>query len=626
MNDIAAQQTRAALRLSLENLPVDINETYEKAMQRILSDHRPLAKDIFLWITHSLRPMTALELRHALAMSPRNKGMKTTSDVASHEHCESDILAVCAGLVTIDTETAIVRLVHPTAKLFFKSWFIQTEAHASIATACLRYLRLEVVSSPPNTLHFLSYAGQYWGNHARVAQDAELNQLVVGFLNQKSRPEYLHTAINLHHCGNMSPLWIAAHFGLYDVVYQLLKANPSTITERTHGIHAIHAAAEMGHVGIVKLLLEEDGEALSDVKDADGRTPLSLGAENGHDGIVKHLLASAAVDPDSKSMTLLYEGRTPLSWAAGNGHVDIVKALLSTKKVDINSTIAGLFGGRTPLSWAAGNGHEQVVSLILAEENADSRKSDKDNRSPMSYAAQNGHEAVARLLLQADPEPSDEKDEIYGRRPVEWALDSKYVALARLLLTYPSIESRDHDGLTSLSREAGKGHIKGVEILIEMKADVNSKDDRGWTPLAYAAWGGHSKVVQILIQAGAHPDLPDNEGRTPISHAAENGRDVVVSLLLSLNSVDPDSQVNQGIYIGRTPLSFAAAAGRAAIVKMLLKKGVSNERKGTLRDGIWYVHSPREWAQLNERNSVIKLLDSESQHKKRHLLRPPSSS
>jgi ankyrin repeat protein len=39
--------------------------------------------------------------------------------------------------------------------------------------------------------------------------------------------------------------------------------------------------------------------------------------------IVKLLLATDAVDPDSKS----YNGQTPLSWAAGNGHEEVVKLL-----------------------------------------------------------------------------------------------------------------------------------------------------------------------------------------------------------------------------------------------------------------------------------------------------------
>ena len=55
------------------------------------------------------------------------------------------------------------------------------------------------------------------------------------------------------------------------------------------------------------------------------------------------------------------EGRTPLSWAADNGHEAVFKLLLETGKVDVDSKDSG---GRTPRSRAALNGNEAVVKLL----------------------------------------------------------------------------------------------------------------------------------------------------------------------------------------------------------------------------------------------------------------------
>ena len=59
------------------------------------------------------------------------------------------------------------------------------------------------------------------------------------------------------------------------------------------------------------------------IKDSDGRTPLSWPAWNGHDAVVKLLLEKGA-ELETKDS----DGQTPLSWAAEDGHDAVVKLLL----------------------------------------------------------------------------------------------------------------------------------------------------------------------------------------------------------------------------------------------------------------------------------------------------------
>ncbi|KAF5641538.1 het [Fusarium sp. NRRL 52700] len=94
----------------------------------------------------------------------------------------------------------------------------------------------------------------------------------------------------------------------------------------------IRLAAEYGYEALVKLLLENT-DLDPDVKDEDGRTPLSWAVRNRHGAIVKLLLFTGKVDPEVRDSG----GRTLLSLAAENGDEAIAKLLLGTGRVDPNA-------------------------------------------------------------------------------------------------------------------------------------------------------------------------------------------------------------------------------------------------------------------------------------------------
>lgn len=95
-----------------------LNLAYGEAIERI-NDQKPgfkdLAKQVLLWNTCAHRPLSVQELQHAIAIEP--------GDIALDHDGISDIqdmLSAYAGLVVIDQESNIVRLVHYTTQEYLE--------------------------------------------------------------------------------------------------------------------------------------------------------------------------------------------------------------------------------------------------------------------------------------------------------------------------------------------------------------------------------------------------------------------------------------------------------------------------------------------------------------------------
>jgi ankyrin repeat protein len=332
-----------------------------------------------------------------------------------------DIVSVCAGLVTIDEESGIIRLVHYTTQEYFQRmqtrWFPYAEK--DITAICVTYISFEQFESGPcgsdeefeqrqqsNPLY--NYAAQNWGHHARQASGSTPE--IIRFLKGNALVEASNQALNaiqpwprFSKYSQVLPqqttgIHIAAYFGVVEVVRELVGMGINIDSENKWGLTPLSYAAKNGHDAVVQRLLAT-GQVDADLKATGffnlGRTPLSYAAENGHDTVVQRLLATGQVDTESEDT----DGRTPLSYAAQNGHDTVVQGLLATGQVDADLKATGFFtDGRTQLIYAAENGHDAVVQHLLATGQVDADSKDKAGRTPLSLAARNGHYAVVKLL------------------------------------------------------------------------------------------------------------------------------------------------------------------------------------------------------------------------------------
>ena len=496
---------------------------YDGAIERIGVEPRELqelAKRVLSWVTFAKRPLSVLELQHAL-------GVEIDEPYFDEENISEaeDMLSACAGLVTIDEESNIVRFVHYTTQEYFErilpSWI--PDAQKDIANVCVTYLSLDIFANAPthnpgswahstrsedttedsmqNNI-LLAYAAQYWGDHVRDTYDKDIEPRVLKFL--MDTPKVIQVSLYLQKIakpqfrvpmpgpGADGGMHLAAYFGLADTIVALL-----------------------------------DSGCIADGKDREGVTPLSQAAQHGHTAVVEILLRQNDVEENSKDES----GNTPLSMAAYYGHKAAVKLLLSQDDIEVNSKDNI---GWSPLMRAVRYGHEAVVKLLLSQDDIEVNSKDNIGWSPLMRAVRYGHEAVVKLLLSQDDIKVNLKDN-YGHTPLFKAVICEHEAVVKLLLSQKDIEvnSKDDYDCTSLMKAARYGHEAVVELLLSQKdIEVNSRDKKGRTPLMKAANNGYKAVVRILVQhGGVDVDAKDHEGCTAIDLAIRYECEAVVEIL-----------------------------------------------------------------------------------------------
>ncbi|KAF4613399.1 hypothetical protein G7Y89_g15488 [Cudoniella acicularis] len=300
LESLTGKRSPKAVQTALKNLVTGsaaYDHAYEDAMERIngqIKDQEELAKQVLSWITCAKRPLATTELQHALGVEVSESKL----DELNFSEIE-DIVSVCAGLVTIDEESKIIRLVHYTTQEYFermqRRWF--PKAESEITTTCVTYLSFDTFKSgycrsdeefeqrlQLNKLY--DYAAHNWGHHAREASTS--CQGSIEFLQKQAQVEASSQAL------------LAEKTYSSDTRYS--QRFPRDMT-------GLHLAAYFGLEAIFQPLLAT-AQFHIDSKDKYGRTPLSWAAENGHESIVKLLLATKKVNIDSEDFDY---GQTPLS-------------------------------------------------------------------------------------------------------------------------------------------------------------------------------------------------------------------------------------------------------------------------------------------------------------------------
>ncbi|MCJ1478158.1 hypothetical protein MMC13_006834 [Lambiella insularis] len=443
MDSLVNKNNRKAIYSALNNLPKGISDTYDEAMERIRAqnqDDKELGENVLLWISFAFRPLSIIELQHALAVDD------TTTDTDLDALPDEEIIiSVCAGLVVVDNESSTVRLIHYTTQEYFdRTRNAQFPgAHKIILNTCLRYFSFPDFASGPCKTRaeyarrtrrhaLLRYVAKHWGYHAWTDLDDSAKGALLLFLRNEqklrcfSQALFQHKSQTIHAYGiDMTGMHLVAYFGCYDLAMHLLQNGVAADSLGSMDRTPLHLAVEEGHYRVIEMLVCQ-AQVSCDAQDKVGLRPLHLAASTGQEVTVQLLLDhNASLDARTRRL------QTPLHLAAEEGHLGVLKLL-----VDAGSEVNALSDTETtPLYRASRRGQVHIIKALIAE--------GADVNIPT------------------------------------W------------------------DGYTALRSAVGYNQAGAVEVLLSAMPDLDFRDPKGLTALEVAQINGSNRIVRLLKEAAA---------------------------------------------------------------------------------------------------------------------------
>ncbi|KAH6908751.1 ankyrin repeat-containing domain protein, partial [Coprinopsis sp. MPI-PUGE-AT-0042] len=584
------------VRRMLEAFPSSIEGVYHQTWARITNEghkHVSLVQAVLVWVLNASRSMSLDELERAVAT--------VSSDTHKFELDQlvpgTTLVSLCGGLITVEEESGLVRLVHYTAKETLESLLHNTfpHPHSLLAAVCMTHLtdcgfQNTTISSEEEFKAalkkdpLLAYASEAWAIHARAGFDIEeTKRLTTQFVAGSQFFPAFTSRDHTFHFDILAPLHILC---LYDLPLALIKdtLQPNLRTKLIQqsalivasrfgheglvgcllafdGASALMRAAQNGHEGTIKLLLAHPGIAVNLVT-SDGWSALMLAAQSGHEGNVKLFLAHPGIAVNLVTSI----GCSALILAAQNGHKGTVKLLLAHPGIAVNLVKSD---GASALMLAAQNGHEGTIKLLLAHPGIAVNLVTSDGWSALMLAAQNGHEGTVKLLL-AHPRIAVNLVTSDGWSALMLAAQSGHEGTIKLFLAHPGIAVNlvTSDGWSALMLAAQNGHKGTVKLLLAYPGiAVNLVTSNGGSALMLAAQNGHEGTIKLLL---AHPGIAVNlvtsNGGSALMLAAQNGHEGTIKLLLA----HPGIAVNLVTSDGASALMRAAQNGHEGTIKLLL--------------------------------------------------------
>jgi len=248
---------------------VDLDNVYDQTLRRIREqegDRSRLGVEVLMWVSHAERPLRIDELCHALAVE-----IEETDLDLENVRQQDTILGSCLGLVVVDKETSIVRLIHYTLQEYLSRSGVLPGAHRTLGQTCLTYLNYDQVKGLPadtvSTLRdmpFLEYSSLHWGSHAKMELPDHAKSLALELLNQFDNHISATLLVQNIHYHPLPPyqfggLHCASYFGIDEVVAALVEMRGSDINQGDcKGFTPLMWAAQQGNQGAVNLLLTCD--------------------------------------------------------------------------------------------------------------------------------------------------------------------------------------------------------------------------------------------------------------------------------------------------------------------------------------------------------------------------------
>lgn len=341
----------------------------------------------------------------------------------------------------------------------------------------------------------------------------------------------------------------------YDKLYSAIRANDlkqlrtlleggaNASTAGPEGVTPLMAAAEIGSVDAMKLLIDHKADV--NAKNAAGSTALMWAATDAKK--VRLLL-----DNNADVNVAARSGRTALIIAAfANPSADIVKMLLA-KGANVNVMDARKV---TPLN-AATFGNDTATTKLLLDANADINTADTFiGLTPLINASGNRNLEAVKMLLAKGANVN---------------AVSKTEGLPRI-----STGIVEFGGWTPLLMSVPFGPPEITKTLIDAGARMNVQDYRGFSPLMLAAATDHANpdIVKLLLANKAETQPKTRAGETAADWAAKYNDAAILQAMGGSPKPAPNAQLSAQVpdlrvavqrsvsLMEKTNASFSAKSG-----------------------------------------------------------------
>jgi ankyrin repeat protein len=262
---------------------------------------------------------------------------------------------------------------------------------------------------------------------------------------------------------------------------------------------------------IPKLLMKVGADGFDE--DVSCQTALHIAAEIGHVDLVKLLM-----ERKQKMDVTDDRGCTPLYKARGAESDDAALYMIDYAKENINKIAKN---GKTPLQNAAAKGHRKIVEAIFETLNRDTAVlTSKDNRqrTPLHAAARHGQKGVVEYLLQQELSVTVQDSE--GKTPLRSCFDGwsearsiEYEAICVLLLDAVRVTGLDAGFLRVA---AATGSLPVVKELMNKGDDPLAQDEHGWTSIQFTQHFRKEEAVMFLSTTRAVTSFRPSELRNTL--------------------------------------------------------------------------------------------------------------
>jgi hypothetical protein len=219
---------------ALDELPKGIDETYDEIMHRIKNQpakEAELAKRILGWITYAKEPLTTKQLQQALSIT-----LDSTHPDEDAETHEQILISACLGIVTVDSKSNLIRLVHYTTQEYIER-IRETqfpEAQAIIAKTCLTCLGFDMFTESDDNLYkrsdnyiFYHYTFGFWAEHVNdMGKQPDVQELALRFLIDERKIDSIEKASGYLDGGRL--LHKIARYGLVTLFLIVLSGAPDS--------------------------------------------------------------------------------------------------------------------------------------------------------------------------------------------------------------------------------------------------------------------------------------------------------------------------------------------------------------------------------------------------------------